>query len=115
MKIAITSQGQDENALVDERFGRCSFFYIINLNDKKTEVLANAENAALGQGAGIQTAQNLVDRDIKGVITGFCGPKAFRVLEASSIPVYSVEQMTVKEAIELYVANKLIKISAPNN
>ncbi len=115
MKIAITSQGQDENSLVDERFGRCSFFYIINLNDKKTEVLANADNAALGQGAGIQTAQNLVDRDIKGVITGFCGPKAFKVLDASSISVYSVEKMTVKEAIELYVSSKLIKITTANN
>ena len=115
MKLAITSQGQDENSLVDERFGRCHFFYLIDLNSKKVEVLNNSTNASLGQGAGIQSAQTLVDLDVKSVITGFCGPKAFKVLEAGSVSVFTVQGMTVQQAIDLFSANKLVQITAPNN
>ena len=39
------------------------------------------------QGAGIQAAQTVIGRGAEALITGFCGPKAFRVLTAAKVQV----------------------------
>lgn len=115
MKIAITSQGTDVHSLIDSRFGRCRYFYIYETDTKTGEVIDNGDSISLVQGAGIQTAQTLVEKDVVGVITGFCGPKAFKVLAESSIKVFSLENETVQEAINRFLENKLVEIFAPNN
>lgn len=115
MKIAISSQGTEETSLLDSRFGRCRYFYIYETDSKGHEIVDNQANLSLVQGAGIQTAQLLVEKDIVGVITGFCGPKAFKVLNESSIKVFSHEGGTVQDAIRCFFDNKLTEIFAPNN
>jgi predicted Fe-Mo cluster-binding NifX family protein len=56
MKIAISSSGVDLEAQLDPRFGRCRNFLIIETDTMNFEVFDN-KNAALGGGAGIQSAQ----------------------------------------------------------
>ena len=41
MKVAITSSGDTLSALVDRRFGRCSFFVFFDTETGETEFLAN--------------------------------------------------------------------------
>lgn len=41
------------------------------------------------------------------LITGHCGPKAFRVLNAAGINVYNSEAATVKEAFDQFEKGKL--------
>ncbi len=76
MRIAISSVGKELDSNLDPRFGRCSYFLIIETDDLSFEVFEN-ENAALGGGAGIQSAQFVASKGAQAVITGNCGPQCF--------------------------------------
>ena len=80
MKIAITTSGNDLNAPLDSRFGRAPKFLIYDLEAKTFEIIDNEQNLNAAQGAGIQSAQNIARLGAKALVTGHCGPKAFRVL-----------------------------------
>ncbi|HOU51339.1 MAG: NifB/NifX family molybdenum-iron cluster-binding protein [Smithella sp.] len=107
MKIAITTSGNDLNAPLDSRFGRAPKFLIYDLEAKTFEVIDNAQNLNAAQGAGIQSAQNIARQGAKALVTGHCGPKAFRVLKSAGIRIYNTSAVTVREALELYLAGKL--------
>lgn len=113
MKIAVSSSGQDLDAQLDPRFGRCSNFLIIDTNDMSFEVFAN-ENAALGGGAGIQSAQFVVSKGVKAVITGNCGPKAMQVFSAGEVQVYVGQTGTIKDVIERYKNGELTAATQAN-
>ncbi|MBC8206673.1 MAG: NifB/NifX family molybdenum-iron cluster-binding protein [Kiritimatiellaeota bacterium] len=107
MKIAITTSGTDLTAPVDTRFGRAASFIVYDTESETFEVADNNQNLNAPQGAGIQTAQNVAATGAKTVITGHCGPKAFRILSASNIAVYPCSAATVQEALELFKTGKL--------
>jgi predicted Fe-Mo cluster-binding NifX family protein len=107
MKIAITTSGNNLNAPLDGRFGRTPKFLIYDLDTKTFEIIDNEQNLNAVQGAGIQSAQNIARLGIKALVTGHCGPKAFRVLQAASIKIYNTNTATVAEALDLYSAGKL--------
>jgi len=87
MKIAISSSGQDLAAQLDPRFGRCRYFLIIETDTMSFEVFDN-DNAALGGGAGIQSAQFIAAKGVKAVITGHCCPNAIQTMSAAGVQVY---------------------------
>jgi len=107
MKIVITTSGNDLNAPLDSRFGRAPKFLIYDLENGAFEVADNEQNLNAAQGAGIQSAQNIARLGAQALITGHCGPKAFRVLQAAGIKIYNTSAATVAEAIELYRSGKL--------
>jgi len=47
------------------------------------EVIENTQNLDLPHGAGIQAAQNITQYNADMLLTGNCGPKAFKALEAA--------------------------------
>jgi predicted Fe-Mo cluster-binding NifX family protein len=106
MKIAVSSSGKTLEAQLDPRFGRCSCFLIINPEDMSVEVFEN-ENAALGGGAGIQSAQFVVSKGAGAVITGHCGPNAMQVLSAAGIKVYTGQSGPIKDAVSRYQNGEL--------
>ena len=55
MKVAVSSNGEDLNAQLDPRFGRCAYFLVVNPEDMSFEAFNN-ESAAQGGSAGIQAA-----------------------------------------------------------
>ena len=112
MKIVITTSGSDLTAPVDSRFGRAPTFLIYD-TDKTSYTLAyNQQNMNASQGAGIQSAQTVAATGATALITGHCGPKAFRVLAAANIKVYTTTAGTVAEALALYQVGKLVESSA---
>ena len=113
MKIAVTSQGKSLDDKVDPRFGRCSWFLVADTDSMKVEPVANA-NAAVGGGAGIQSAQLMAEHDVKAVLTGNCGPNAFRTLEAAGIKVVVGVGGTVREAVEHFKSGGLSSTGGPN-
>lgn len=113
MKTAVTSRGTTLEDQVDPRFGRCANFVIVETDDMSFEALANS-SASAGGGAGIQSAQLMADKDVKVVLTGNCGPNAFRTLEASGIQVMIGAEGKVREAVEAYKAGKLKAVSGPS-
>ncbi len=107
MKIAITTSGKDLNAPLDSRFGRAPLFLIYDLDAKTFEVVDNVQNLNAAQGAGIQSAQNIARLGVKALVTGHCGPKAFRVLQAAGIKIFNCDAATTGEALDLYKSGKL--------
>lgn len=112
MKIALTTSGTDLSAPLDSRFGRAPKFLIYDLEANTFEVTDNEQNLNAAQGAGIQSAQNIARLGVKALITGHCGPKAFKVLKAAGIKIYNSSAVTVNEALDQYRSNKLSEASS---
>ena len=112
MKIALTTSGKDLKAPLDHRFGRAPKFLVYDLEAKTFEVVDNDQNLNAAQGAGIQSAQNIARLGAKALVTGHCGPKAFRVLQAAKIKIYNTTASTVSEAINDYRNGKLTEAAS---
>jgi len=111
MKIAISSTGKDINSNVDIVFGRCPFFIIAEIADKKIvkiEAIKNISAEKLG-GAGISAAQAVVEKGVKAVITGNVGPRALDVLRQFKVEIYNGSG-SIKEALQKFIDGKLEKI-----
>ena len=113
MKLAISAEGNSIEARVDARFGRCEYFAITSEDKEQWEFISNPGVSA-GVGAGIHTAQELVNRKVECVLTGRIGPNAMAVLQAAGIKVYTGASGTVREAFEQY-NNGLLALSTTAN
>jgi predicted Fe-Mo cluster-binding NifX family protein len=107
MKIAVTSKGKDLDSQVDPRFGRAAYILIVDSETLNFEVLDNKENINALKGAGIHAASNISKKGAEVLITGFCGPNAFKGLKAANIRVADNASGTVREAVQAYLAGKL--------
>jgi predicted Fe-Mo cluster-binding NifX family protein len=106
MKVAVSSNGNNLDAQLDPRFGRCAFFLVVNPEDMSFEVLNN-ESAAEGGGAGIRAAQFLASQRVEAVITGNCGPNAVHTLSAAGVDLFAGQAGTVKEVVEKFKKGNL--------
>jgi len=111
MKVAISSTGKGLDSNVSNVFGRCPYFVIAEIEKKKIVKVEAIENTSSDQmgGAGISTAQAVVEKDVKIVITGNIGPRASDVLRQFNIEVYNGSGL-VKEVLQKFIDNKLEKI-----
>jgi predicted Fe-Mo cluster-binding NifX family protein len=112
MKIAVTSRGNSLDDPVDPRFGRAMRFLVFDTETSSLQVVDNMPNSDAVQGAGIQAAETLSRLGVQAVITGHCGPKAFRVLSAAGINVFSTDALTVAEALERFQSGKLTGVQS---
>lgn len=107
MKIAVTSTGIDLDAQVDPRFGRAAYILIVDSETFDFEVLDNKENVDALKGAGIQAARIISEKKAEVLLTGFCGPNAFKVLKTVNIGVANNAEGSVRNAVEAYLEGKL--------
>ena len=107
MKVAFTTSGDTLDSPLDSRFGRASKFIIYDMDNASFNVINNEQNLNAAQGAGIQSAQNVSQTGAKALVTGHCGPKAFRVLSAAGVGVFNTNALTVSAALEEFRAGKL--------
>lgn len=114
MKVAITSQGKTLESKVDTRFGRAGWFVVIDTNTGDYNAVSNEQNLNAKQGAGIQAAEQVSRQEVSALITGNCGPKAFRTLMAAGIKVYYGTEGTVAEVLEQFHNGTLSEASDAN-
>ena len=107
MKIAVTSTGIDLDSKVDPRFGRASYILVVDSETFEFEVLNNKENVNALKGAGIQAARMVSDKGANVLLTGFCGPNAFKALKAAKIGVANDARGSVREAVKAFLDGKL--------
>ncbi len=107
MKIAVTSQGRDLDSQVDPRFGRAAFIIVVDSESKEFQVIDNSPNVNAMKGAGIQAASAIVDTGAEVLLTGFCGPNAFKALKAGNVKVANDASGTIMDAVKDYLDGKL--------
>lgn len=110
-KVAFSTSGITLTAPLDQRFGRTEKILIYDMDRKTFEVIDNAVNMNAAQGAGIQTAQTVLKSGAASLVTGHCGPKAYRVLKSAGIKVYYSNESTVQEALEKFRSGLLAESS----
>lgn len=114
MKIAVTSTGNELISQMDPRFGRAKYFVIVDPQTLEYEVKENKQNLNLPQGAGIQAAKIVADHKADVLISGNCGPKAFRVLSAAGIKVVTGAKGRVIDAVMQYNSGELKPVAEAN-
>ena len=112
MKIAFTTSGNGMDAPIDERFGRAARFLVYDLDDDTFELFENEQNLNAVQGAGIQSAQTVVRAGAGVLVTGHCGPKAFRVLSSAGVKVYTSHVLSITEVLQQYLMGTLTELSS---
>jgi len=113
MNICITAEGDNLDAAIDPRFGRCQYFIFVDTESGKFEAVANPNIETMG-GAGIQSGQLVAEKGIKAVLTGNVGPNAFQTLEAAGVKVITGVSGTVKEEVSNYKDGSLKPIEGPS-
>lgn len=107
MKIAVTCTGTDLGSQVDPRFGRAAYILIVDSKTFDFEVVDNQENVNALKGAGIQAAKMVSEKQAEVLLTGFCGPNAFKALKAAKIGVAGNAEGSVKDAVNAYLDGQL--------
>lgn len=107
MRIAITAAGPELSSPVDQRFGRARYLVVVDTPERTVQAIDNRAGMDAAQGAGIQAAQSVIDNKATLLITGHCGPKAFRALAAGGIQVYLAPRGTVEGVLGQFEAGDL--------
>ena len=113
MKICVTSQGDNLDAQVDPRFGRCPYFIIVDTDTSEFEAIQNPNVNGMG-GVGVQSGQFMSEKQVKAVLTGNVGPNAFQTLQAGNIEVITGVSGKVKEAVEKHEKGELKSAQDPS-
>ena len=115
MKIAISSTGKTLEDNVDERFGRCAYFLIVEIEDKKVKGFKAIENTAQAQmgGAGITAGQIVANEEVDSIITTNLGPRAFSVFGQFKIKIYQGKGK-IKDVVQEFVDGKLTEMTESN-
>ncbi|MCD6092941.1 MAG: NifB/NifX family molybdenum-iron cluster-binding protein [Candidatus Aenigmarchaeota archaeon] len=115
MKIAISSAGRGLDSQMSGIFGRCPYFVIVEIENKKIKSVMSIANRAVTRagGAGIMAAQTVANQNVKAVISGAVGPRAFDVLRQIGIEIYHGVAGTVEDNVKGFMSGKLAKITLP--
>lgn len=114
MKIAVTAMGPTMDSPLDPRFGRARYILIVDDASGRIEVMDNEKNMQSFKGAGIQAATGIIDRGAQVLLTGYCGPNAFRTLTAGEVRVVQDVTGTVREAVTRFGEGSLVYSEEPN-
>jgi len=101
MKIAIPMEENNANLRVCPSFGRAPVFLLHDTKTGKTESYTNPAADAPG-GAGLKSAQYVVDRKADVLITVRCGENAAQVFRAAGISIYKASDGTAAENLAAF-------------
>jgi predicted Fe-Mo cluster-binding NifX family protein len=114
MRIAVTSVSTDLDGAIDPRFGRAQYILILDEDGTLIEAVDNSAGINARGGAGIQAGKTVADRKVDVLITGNCGPNAFKTLKAAGIKVVVGQTGTVKEAVDRLKRGEVAFSENPN-
>ncbi len=92
MKIAIASTGNSLDSKLDMRFGRCSYFAILDTETNNVEFICNTNKDAK-EGAGPASVQLVASAQAEKIVSGEFGNKIKSLLNELKI-----EMITTKDS-----------------
>jgi len=96
---------------MDPRFGRAQYLLVVDTDSLEFEAVENP-NIAAGGGAGIQTSQMIASKGVEAILTGNCGPNAYRTLSAAGLQIYVGLSGIVRDAVEAFKRGEIQPISS---
>lgn len=114
MKIAVTAKGPDLSSAVDPRFGRAAYILIVDTETMTCNALDNSTNVNAFKGAGIQAATMVAEHGAEVLLTGYCGPNAFKTVQAAGMKVVSDVTGTVEEAVLTFKNGEVVYSDGAN-
>ena len=114
MKVAVTAKEVGLTSPVDTRFGRAAYILIIDTETMDIEVLDNSTNVKAFRGAGIQAATTVADKGAEVLLTGYCGPNAFKTVQAAGMKVVSDVSGTVEEVVQAFINGEVVYTDGAN-
>ncbi len=112
MKIAVTTTAPDIDAMIETRYGRASYFVIVDSETMAWEAKANPGSSA-GGGAGIQAGQFISAQGATVAVSGGFGPNAYGALSAAGIKMYTAQGGSVRQIVEAFKAGALTEVRMP--
>jgi len=112
MKIAIPTEkgGLEDN--VSSIFGRASTITFVDCDEGTKQIgsvqVVQNDGANAPSGAGVTTAQSVLNSGATVLLAGNCGPNAIALLSQANIGVYYISG-NVKDAIEKFLSGTLNK------
>lgn len=102
MKVAITSTGNSPEAKIDSRFGRCSYFAILDTENQAIEFIPNPNKDSI-EGAGPASAQLVASKEVTTVVSGEFGAKVKSIFDSLKIQLVMLpdSEKCIREVIEL--------------
>lgn len=99
MKVAVAARGKTIRSRVHDRFGRCPFFILVDLESMGFEAI---ENPGLEEkdAAGVQACQMLIGKNVDSVVVKNIGHNSLVTLRGAGIKVYSGAAGTILSLIE---------------
>ena len=105
MKIAVSGTGGSMSAQVDERFGRCAYFVIVDSETMKFTAFSNPASEFSG-GSGPAAVREIAKHGTEVLLTRRVGANAQKALDAADIKVIEVSLGNVREAVETYLKSR---------
>jgi predicted Fe-Mo cluster-binding NifX family protein len=101
MKTLISSKGDNLESGFDLRFGRASWFCVLDEQTKETSFVENEQKDA-NHGAGTRVVEKVVELGATRVISGDFGPKAKELLEKFNIQMVLIsdESQSISDIIQ---------------
>lgn len=114
MKVAISAKGAELGSETDPRFGRAAYILIVDTETRAVESIDNSANANAFKGAGIQAATMVANKGVEVLMTGHCGPNAFKTVNAVGIKVVNDISGTVEQSLEKLLAGDVVYAESAN-
>lgn len=105
MKIAVSSTGGSMAAQIDERFGRCAYFVIVDSETMKFTAFANPASELSG-GSGPAAVREIAKHGVEVILTGSVGGNAQRALEEANINIVVGSTGTVRDTVDKYLKSQ---------
>jgi len=95
MKVAITATGNNQQALLDQRFGHCRFFVIYDTVNQAIEFLPNTFSSQM-ENAGKQAVQFLASREVQKIVSGEFGARIKPLMDSLKIQMIILKNKEIK-------------------
>jgi len=112
MKIAVASKGKTISSRVDDRFGRCPYFLVVDTTSGTIETITNPAQKEKNA-AGIKACHMLIAEGVDAVVVKNVGHNVFVTLTGAGMDVYTVASGTVKAALEQVKRGELTMVEHP--